>query len=262
MTPDPETPPPDAAERRHVLSGYEVWSELPMLGLGLVWLVLVVIELTQGLSGALAAASTAIWVIFIVDFGIRIAIAPDRRRYLRHNWLTAISLVVPALRLLRFAQLARLFRVARVARGVRLVRVVGSINRGMQSLGRSMGRRGLPYVIAITAIVTLLGAAGMSTFEDTGTGGLADFGTALWWTAMIMTTMGTEYWPKTAEGRILALLLSIYAFSVFGYVTAALASHFIDRDAARNDTAVASQDAINALRDEVRALKEAVQRGG
>ena len=50
--------------------------------------------------------------------------------------------------------------------------------------------------------------------------------------------MGSEYWPKTVEGQTLCLLLALYAFSVFGYVTAALASFFIDRDATatRQDT--------------------------
>lgn len=46
---------------------------------------------------------------------------------------------------------------------------------------------------------------------------------------MIMTTMGSQYWPQTAEGRVLCLFLAIYAFSVFGYVTAFLASIFIGR---------------------------------
>lgn len=36
-------------------------------------------------------------------------------------------------------------------------------------------------------------------------GGIDSYGTALWWTAMILTTMGSDYWPKTAEGRILCV---------------------------------------------------------
>ncbi len=43
--------------------------------------------------------------------------------------------------------------------------------------------------------------------------------------------MGSDYWPRTPEGRILCLLLALYAFAVFGYVTATLASYFIGRDA-------------------------------
>ena len=50
--------------------------------------------------------------------------------------------------------------------------------------------------------------------------GLRSYWDAVWWTAMIMTTIGSDYWPKTTEGRLLALLLSVYAFSIFGYITA------------------------------------------
>jgi voltage-gated potassium channel len=42
--------------------------------------------------------------------------------------------------------------------------------------------------------------------------------------------MGSDYWPQTPEGRLLCLLLAIYAFAVFGYVTAAIAAYFVDRD--------------------------------
>jgi len=39
---------------------------------------------------------------------------------------------------------------------------------------------------------------------------------------MIITTLGSAYWPETAEGRMLCVLLALYSFTVFGYVTAAL----------------------------------------
>jgi voltage-gated potassium channel len=60
--------------------------------------------------------------------------------------------------------------------------------------------------------------------------GFPDYGTALWWTAMLLTTMGSDYWPRTPEGRFVCLLLAVYAFAVFGYVTAAIAAYFVDRD--------------------------------
>ncbi len=41
---------------------------------------------------------------------------------------------------------------------------------------------------------------------------------------MQLTTLGASYSPLTAEGRVLSLLLAIFAFTLGGYVTAALAS--------------------------------------
>jgi voltage-gated potassium channel len=54
-----------------------------------------------------------------------------------------------------------------------------------------------------------------------------------------MTTMGSGYWPESAEARVLCLLLALYAFAVFGYVTAALASFFVGRDAQHRDGDIA-----------------------
>ena len=42
-----------------------------------------------------------VWIIFILDFAIEFTLAPRKLRYLKSNWLTAVSLLVPALRVLR-----------------------------------------------------------------------------------------------------------------------------------------------------------------
>lgn len=76
---------------------------------------------------------------------------------------------------------------------------------------------------------------------------------------MIMTTMGSDYWPQTPEGRILCVLLSLYAFAVFGYVTATLASFFIDRDAERPDGPLAGAETLEAIAEELRLLRTEVR---
>lgn len=228
--PDPYLPG-DAQERLTTLGELEDWLRTPMLALSGAWLALVVLELAWGESQLLETIGLAIWAVFLVEFLLRLALAPDKARFLRANWLSAIALVAPAFRLLRGF---RVLRLARAARGLRLVRVVGTANRGMNALRAGLRRRGLGYVVALTALVSLLGAAGMYAFEQAPEveGGFSSFGDALWWTAMLMTTMGSDFWPRTAEGRVLCLLLATYAFAVFGYITAAFASFFVGRDAA------------------------------
>ncbi|MBA3259608.1 MAG: potassium channel family protein [Gemmatimonadales bacterium] len=251
--------PPAASgptERLVVLSQLEGWIERPMQVLGFAWLGLLVVELTYGLSPLLEVLSTAIWVVFILDFLIRLVLAPAKGKYLRSNWLVAVSLLFPALRVLRVARAIRPLGAARAIRGVRLVRVVSTVNRGMRALGRSMGRRGLGYIVALTLLVTAAGAAGMLAFEREVPGGsISDYPTALWWTAMIMTTLGSEYWPRTAEGRLLCILLALYAFAAFGYLTASLATYFIGRDAEASDGELAGAASIEALRLEIESLR-------
>ena len=242
------------SERYEVLQQLEDWLETPMVILGFVWLALLIVDLIWALSPLLEIIGTAIWIIFILDFGLKFTLAPQKAAYLKSNWLTVISLLLPALRIFRITRVVSLLRAASVARGLRLVRIVTSINRGMKALGASMGRRGFGYVIALTGIVILSGAAGMYTFENETRGGLDSYGAALWWTAMLLTSIGSEYWPQTPEGRVLCFILSLYGFAVFGYVTAALAAFFVGRDAECEKAEVAGTKSIGELRSEIAAL--------
>ncbi len=246
-------------ERREVLQRLEDWLETPMVVLGFVWLTLLVVELIWGLSLLLEVAGTVIWVIFIVDFCVKFMLAPHKLAYLKSNWLTVIALLVPALRVFRVVRAVRLLRVTRAARGMRTVRVVTSLNRGMKALSASLGRRGFGYVIGLTGLVTFAGAAGMFAFENQIPNGFKSYGEALWWTAMLLTSLGSEYWPHTGEGRVLCFLLSLYGFAVFGYVTATLATFFVGRDAESEEAELAGAKSIKALASEIAALRAEIR---
>ncbi len=246
-------------QRWEVLDQLEDWLEVPMIVLGLAWLVLFVVEVVVGLNPLLEAVGTGIWVVFLLDFLLKFTLAPEKLTYLRRNWLTAIALLVPALRVFRIARLVRVLQLTRATRGLRLLRIVSSLNRGMKALGRTMRRRGAGYVGALSLLVLLVGAAGMLAFEGGSAGGINDYGTALWWTAMALTTMGTDYAPRTPEGRVLAFIIALYAFAVFGYLTATLATFFIGRDAANPEGEVAGEASVEALRREIAALRKELQ---
>ena len=247
-------------ERYELLRRLEDSLETPMLVLAFVWLALLVGELIWGESLMFEVLGTIIWVIFILDFAVAFVLAPHKIAYLKNNWLTALSLLVPALRLFRFSRVFRLFRLARMGRSLRLLRVVSSLNRGMRALGASLSRRGFGYVLALTVLVTFTGAAGMYAFENAAPGGLKSYGEALWWTTMVLTTMGSQYWPQTIEGRVLCVFLALYAFAVFGYVTATLATFFIGRDAEDDEAELAGARQLAALREEMIALREEIRR--
>src|SRR5687767_2240816 len=91
-------------ERRELLHRLAAWLDTPMLLLGFVWLGLLVLELTRGLSRSLEVLGIVIWVIFILDFLVRLVLAPERGQYLKSQWLTVVSLVVPAFRALRIVR--------------------------------------------------------------------------------------------------------------------------------------------------------------
>ena len=236
-----------AAERKKLLRTIEEILEGPMVFLGFVWLALLIIELVWGFNKPMEYLSLTIWGLFIVDFLIKFFLAPDKIRFFRINWLTAISLVIPALRLFR------LLRVLRLLRGVRLVKVVASLNRSMKSLAATMSRRGFGYVMLLTVLVTFGGAAGMFALEKNNPG-FENYSMSLWWTGMRVITAGSDYWPITPEGRGLAFILALFGYAILGYVTATLASFFVGRDAEEEKAPVAGAKDIAELKKMIAAL--------
>lgn len=246
--------------RWRLIRELESWLEKPMVVLSLAWLCIVIVELTVGDFLLLTILGSLIWAVFILEFVVRFTLAPEKLVFIRRNWLTLIALAVPAVRLLRaFA----LFRAARLLRGVRLVRVVATVNRSMNALGRTLQRRGFGYVLALTLVVLFAGAAGMLSFEPATevSNGFTSYGQAVWWTGMLIASLGTDFWPKTAEGRLLSSILALYGLGVFGYITATIASYFVDRDARDARSGVAGSREIERLRREIASLHDAIVRG-
>ena len=256
-----ETPDSESLnrERYELLQRIEDWLETPMLLLAFAWLALLIGELVWGESRAFEIIGTIIWILFILDFAVGFILAPYKLTYIRRNWLTVISLIVPALRIFRIFRVVRLLRLTRVGRSLRLFRVISSLNRGMRALAANLQRRGFGYVIVLTLLVLFAGAAGMYAFENESPNGLMNYSEALWWTAMVLTTMGSQYWPQTFEGRMLCFFLALYAFAVFGYLTATLATFFVGRDAENEEAEVAGADELAVLRKEISALREEIR---
>ena len=251
---------PSARLRWRMLRRFEENLDMPMAVLAAAWLMLFVLDVVRGNDPLVTFFATAIWVIFIAEFVLKLLLAPDRWQFVKRSWLTIIALIVPAFRVTRFFAGLRSLRAARAVRGARLVRTVGALNRGMGALGSTLRRSGAWYVVGLTIAVCFAGAAGMYALEPRHPdgSGFSSYGDALWWTAMIMTTMGSAYWPQTDEGRVLAFLISLVAIGVFGYVTATLASFLVGRDAASPDGSTASAVDVRALQREIAAMRREV----
>jgi voltage-gated potassium channel len=242
-------------ERKKLLHSIEKIIEPPMIFLGFVWLVLLVVELIWGLPKMLEYVSLSIWGLFILDYILKFILAPDKTRYMKKSWLTAFSLIIPALRIFRLAGAIRLLR---GLRGIRFIRVVSSLNRSMKSLGKTMSRRGFGYVTLLTILITLGGAAGMFSMER-GNPDFESYGSSLWWTAMRVITAGSASFPLTPEGRTLGFLIAVYGYAIFGYVTATIATFFIGRDAEEKDAPVAGAKDVAALRSTIYSLSKTIE---
>ncbi len=238
-------------ERRKLLASIQKILEGPMILLGFVWLILLIIEVMWELSESLEFFSFIIWIIFIIDFLIKFALAPVKLSFLKKNWLSTISLLIPALRLFS------ILRFIHLVKGIQLIKVVSSLNRSMISLSAAMKRRAFGFVTALTVAVTLSGAGGMYAVEHPNHG-FETYGMALWWTAMRIITAGSDFWPLTTAGRGLAFLLSLFGYTIFGYVTATLASFFIGRDAEEMNAPAAAAKDVTELKNQIVTLTKSI----
>jgi voltage-gated potassium channel len=241
-------------ERYKLLAQLNLLLEGPMIFLGFVWFVLLIIDLVWGLNPVLELASITIWVIFILDFLLKLILAPAKIKYVQKNWLTAISLFIPALRMFRIVRFLRVFRGLKC---LRLIRLVSSLNRSIKSLGITMARRGFVYVVILSLVVIFGGAAGMFAMEK-GNAGFDSYSMALYWTAMRVITAGSTFFPLTPEGKGLEFMLAIYGYAVFGYMTATIATFFIGRDAEEENTPVAGTNDIKTLQLKIENLTNAI----
>ncbi|WP_445310413.1 ion channel [Microcoleus vaginatus] len=81
-----------------------------------------------------------------------------------------------------------------------------------------------------------------------------DYGTALWLTGMLMSTIASDYFPKTAQGQVLCFFLALCAIGVCGYLTATLATFFVSQDAESDRAEIAATQSIQAVETEITAL--------
>jgi voltage-gated potassium channel len=113
-------------------------------------------------SRGLVFADWAIWFVFLAEYVIMAALALDRRRYVRENYL-GLAVVLISIPLL--PSLLGLVRLARLIRVLRLVRLVLVASRGLPALRATLGRRGFLYVISVTTLLVLVAGAVMAAIE-------------------------------------------------------------------------------------------------
>jgi voltage-gated potassium channel len=256
------------SQRRELQERLSDWLDLPLAALALVALGLLVVEFTVDLTAAWAErvsqVQTLIWAIFLVAFGVEFTLAPSKATYLRRNWLAVVSVALPALRSVR------ILRVARALRSLSLLRVITTLNRGSRALAHVVQRGQLGYVLLLTVLVTMTAAAAVYYLEhDNPAAVVRTSGEAVWWAATIVTTINSPLEAVTFEGRVIGLLLRLFAVTVTGYLTAILAVFLIGRppidesagsgNGSANDLdRVKGTYAESTLATEVRALRRDV----
>lgn len=220
----------DPAAREELRETLDRYLDVPLALASIVVVLLLVLQLSGEVSGAwrgrIEVLSWGLWALFFLEFAVKFVLAPVKRDYLRRNWLDALIVLLPFLKVLRAA------RILSAGRLIPFFRLLVFGGRGSQSTVALLKRRRLGQLAIISAMVILIGAAlGFLLESDAPGTQMEDFGDALWWSGALVTTIGSEIYPVTDAGRVLAFLMMLYALGIFTYLIGSISSILVSVDA-------------------------------
>jgi voltage-gated potassium channel len=205
---------PDDASR---VARWERRTEWPLIALALLFLIayatpILAPDMSADLKTAWHVALFGTWVLFGIDYLVRIGLAECRWQYAWHHLSDLAVLAIPALRPLRL---------------LRALRSIPALNRS----GASLRGRIAIYVSAATALLLFCASLAVLNAERGHDGAnIGGFGDALWWAASTFTTIGYgDRYPVTAWGRCVAGGLMLGGVALLGIVTATIASWLAQR---------------------------------
>lgn len=190
------------------------WWLTGLAGLFLAGYAWSVLDTSLGPTGraALEWLLTGIWVLFGLDYLIRLKLAERKWRYVRGHLLELVILLLP---------------MARQLRVLRLVTVIGVLHRQLRDDVR--GRVAI-YVAGTVILVGFVAALAVLEAErDAPEATIVTFGDAIWWTLTTISTVGYgDLYPVTTGGRIVAGSLMVAGIALLGVVTGSIASWFVE----------------------------------
>ena len=229
------------------LSAWERVSEWPLTAIALAFLAVYAWEVIADLHGAERAgtelAMNAMWAVFVADYLVRLALAPQRGRWFVRHLFDLAVVALPVLRPLRL---------------VRLIALIGVLHRGA---GTALRGRITAYTAGGVTLLVLVSSLAVLDAERGAPGTpIRTYGEAVWWALATITTVGYgDLAPVTAVGRWAAVLLMIGGVALAGVVTATLASWIVSLVAEENaEQEAATRAQVEVLQRQVTALSERV----
>lgn len=204
-----------------------------IVALAIITIVILIIQSTQNLSieqdEIINCVDTIILIIFALDYLVRIVCAKNKWLFFKKNIPDLLSIIpfaqafqaIRILRVFRVFKFLKLSKLARLGRTARLISVSAKLN---NKASEFLKTNNFIYVAYITLGSILFGTIGISFTEN------LSFGDALWWSIVTTTTVGYgDISPKTALGKIIAVILMIIGIGFLGMLTGTIATYFLNR---------------------------------
>jgi voltage-gated potassium channel len=236
---------PSLARSQDAYDRFSTAVDLPLTVLAVLWLPVLVVPLAVHLPAAVTATFETIdylvWAAFAVEYLVKLYLAPSRRRFFTRHLIDLAVVALPLLRPLRALRLLRLLNLSRAG---------AVLANALRRAREIFTHRGLHFVLlAVLGIVFACSAAELGFEQHAHGSTIHNFGDALWWSVVTVTTVGYgDQYPVSPGGRGVAVVLMFAGIGLIGVLTATVASYFA-ADKAEQDKAELNErlDRIEAL---------------
>ncbi|MDO4299622.1 MAG: potassium channel family protein [Lachnospiraceae bacterium] len=187
--------------------------------------ILVLIDLSEGLNEWQSRLDFGILTIFLIDYLVRLWVAPDKWKFVKTNICDLIAILPfhTIFRLFKAASLTKASYLTRAARLAKLPRLFAFLYRPLKKARRFLNTNGFKYVAFITTALIILGGILIHFAEG------MSYGDGIWWAFVTTTTVGYgDISPSTFYGRMIAMVLMLVGIGLIGTVTSTLTSYFLN----------------------------------
>jgi voltage-gated potassium channel len=188
-----------------------------------------------------------VFLTFLAELLIMLAVAQQKTRYLAYNWLTLAIILSTASSVLQPqlpTDLAALLRLLQLA-------VVGLMSLRLANALRRLTPGSTPYILMIGFGLMLLAGGGFYWLEPT----IQSYWDGVWLAFVSGMTVGYgDLVPTTGPSRLFAGLVIVMTYAVMSLVTASIAAFFVGKEEKQMRREM-HQD-IRALRGDLQRLHE------
>lgn len=189
-------------------------------------------------SATYSWAMFGVCIIFIIDFFALMLHSPHPWRFLGRNG-TVLLLSIPYHTIAEWLGYTAGYTMQMIMSGIVMLRAVMALYITLRWLIARRTTRLLWAYIATVAVCTYFAALFFYEYEAPVNSAVHGFGDALWWAWMNLTTVGGEFFPVTAIGKVICVILPIIGMALFPvftvYVTSLYSPHGRGTRVAKDD---------------------------